>query len=276
MPQIFFDYQSKIPPVWCTYCGDYGVLTALIYTFAGLDLDPSKIAVVSGIGCSGRLPAYTKTRGLHTVHGRAVPVAEGVKAARPEWAVLAVGGDGDILGIGGGHLIHAARRNLPITTIMIDNAIYGMTKGQASPTTGREETTRSTPYGNPERPINPVLLAIASGATFVARGFAGKAEELIDILGRAIRHNGFSFIHLFSPCVTFNPKESYRFFSEKVVMLETPPGDKGEAMRLAVDEERLYLGRFYEEEAPTCLDNLQASSEEAGEKRMERLIDPFR
>jgi 2-oxoglutarate ferredoxin oxidoreductase subunit beta len=275
MPRRFFDYQSKIYPVWCTYCGDYGVLTALIYTFTRLNLDPSRTAIVSGIGCSGRLPAYTKTRGLHTVHGRAVPVAEGVKVARPDWTVMALGGDGDILGIGGGHLIHAARRNIPITTIMLDNAVYAMTKGQASPTTGAKETTRSSPYGNPERPVNPILLALASGATFVARGFSGRAEELIETLKMALSHKGFSFVQIFSPCVTFNPKESYKFFSDKVVMLTEPAKDRLEAMRLAIDEDSLYLGIFYKEDIPTYIENLPRPSRGVKPEALNGLVEPF-
>jgi len=258
MPGRFFDYQSRIRPIWCTYCGDYGVLTSLIYAFVRLDLDPSTIAIVSGIGCSGRLSAYTKARGFHSLHGRALPIAQGVKVARPEWTVLAVGGDGDILGIGGGHLIHAARRNLPVTTILIDNEVYAMTKGQASPTTPPGETTRSTPFGNIERPLDPILLAISSGATFVARGFSGRAEELVDVLAGALAHKGFSFVHVFSPCVTFNPKTSYKFFSEKVtpVPADHNRGDRLASMKLCMEDDRLYLGIFYKEEIPTFLDGL--------------------
>lgn len=274
MTRRFFDYQSKIRPIWCPYCGDYGVLTALIYAFMRLDLDPSTIAIVSGIGCSGRLPAYTKTRGLHSLHGRALPIAQGVKIARPDWTVLAIGGDGDILGIGGGHLIHTARRNLPITTILIDNEVYAMTKGQVSPTTPAGEVTRSTPFGNIERPLNPLLLAITSGATFVARGFSGKVEVLVDVLAQALSHKGFSFVQVFSPCVTFNPKTSYRFFSEKVTPV--PEGhdrsNRLASMKLCIEDDRLYLGVFYQEEAPTFLDGLPKVSLKEREEFLKGLL----
>ncbi len=170
-------YKSDLAPIWCAGCGDYGVLNALYRALGELNVPPAQLAMVSGIGCSGRLPGFVNSYGFHGVHGRVLPLASGVKLGRPELTVIAVGGDGDGLAIGGGHFPHAARRNVDITYIMMDNTLYAQTKGQSSPTSPWEMTTRSEPYGTMEDQLNPVALAVAYDVSFVAQGFAAKPQQ---------------------------------------------------------------------------------------------------
>lgn len=204
------DYKSGIKPVWCPGCGDHGVLTALIKTFAKLEIPRQNIAVLSGIGCSSRITGYLSTYGLNGIHGRALPIAQGYKLARPDMTVLAVGGDGDLFSIGTGHLPHAARRNIDITCIMLDNQAYAMTKGQTSPTTPHfcdsdHRSIRTSQALNPE--VDPLLDMLTFGTKFVAQGFAFNVPHLMEVLEAAILYKGFSFVSIQSPCVSFQEKE---------------------------------------------------------------------
>lgn len=246
-------YKSELKPVWCPGCGDYGVLASLYQAFSRKNLDPKDLVIVAGIGCSGRLPGYVNAYGFHGVHGRTLPIATGVKVANPSLTVFAVGGDGDGLAIGGGHIPHTARRNVDITYIMMDNSIYAQTKGQSSPTTSLDWETTSMPYGTVEDPLNPIAMAIAYGVSFVARGYAGKSQQLVDLVSRALDHHGFSFIHVISPCVTHH--DTYKAMSEKVIDIaelapDHDPKDNVEAFRLAQMEERIPLGVFYQVQKP--------------------------
>jgi 2-oxoglutarate/2-oxoacid ferredoxin oxidoreductase subunit beta len=201
-------YRSGIKPVWCPGCGDYSVLAALTNALSFLQLPPEQVALFSGIGCSSRIPAYTNVYGFHGVHGRALPVATGLKFARPELTVLVAGGDGDGFSIGGNHFLHACRRNVDLTYIVMDNQVYGMTKGQASPTTACDWTGSDlTPDGTNMKPFEPLVIALAAGANFVARGFSGNPANLAEIIAEAIRHPGFSVVQVLSPCVTFRPEQ---------------------------------------------------------------------
>jgi 2-oxoglutarate/2-oxoacid ferredoxin oxidoreductase subunit beta len=181
-PLVAQDFHSGATPIWCPGCGDYGVLSALEHALADHGRPPHDVAVISGIGCSSRLPAYTSCYGFHGVHGRALPFATGVKLARPDLEVIAVGGDGDGYSIGGNHFVHACRRNLNMLYLVMDNRVYGMTKGQPSPTTEADWDSDIAPGGIGVRPLDPIALAIAAGATFVARGFAGRSHELSDMI----------------------------------------------------------------------------------------------
>ncbi|MGZ9105476.1 MAG: 2-oxoacid:ferredoxin oxidoreductase subunit beta [Rhodoplanes sp.] len=201
------DYKSEIKPIWCPGCGDYHVLLAFTRAFAELGLAPEDIAVVSGIGCSSRIPAYTSCYGFHGVHGRALAVAAGLKVARPDLTVVVATGDGDGHSIGGNHFLHACRRNLDMTYIVMDNHIYGMTKGQPSPTTEPDFDTALSPGGTGLRPFHPLVIALASGANFIARCFSGQPAETASVIVEAIRHPGFSFVEVLSPCVTFRPDQ---------------------------------------------------------------------
>jgi 2-oxoglutarate/2-oxoacid ferredoxin oxidoreductase subunit beta len=255
------DYKSGRRPVWCAGCGDYGVLNSIVNALTDQQLDPEKIVVVSGIGCSSRLPGYLKTYGFHGAHGRAVPVACGVKVARPDLSVLTVGGDGDGFSIGGGHVSHACRRNIDITYIIMDNEIYGLTKGQISPTSPVGARAKSNPYGTVESPVNPMLLVLAYGASFVARGYASQPKQLAQLVAEGMRHKGFSFIHALSPCVTFNKAAGYDFFKERVQDLPADhrTDDLMGAMRLASDDSRFYTGLFYKTDRPEYTEGLRRS-----------------
>lgn len=240
------DYRSDLKPIWCPGCGDFAVLAAIQQALAAMQVDPKDLAIVSGIGCSSRLPGFLDAYGLHTVHGRSLPAAIGLKLARPDLTVMAVGGDGDYFSIGLGHLPHAARRDLNMTVIVMDNEIYGLTKGQTSPTSPIGHVTKSTPYGNPAAPLHPLAIALASGASFIARGFSSQPKQLAELIKAGMKHEGFSFIHAMSPCVTFY--DTYKIYKEKVYAIpaDHDASDAGAAMRYAMESDRLPLGLIYQ------------------------------
>jgi len=226
-------YKGKIHPDWCPGCGDFSVLSALQTALFELGLKPYQVMVISGIGCSSNLPGFINTYGMHTLHGRSLVVGTGVKLANHKLKVICVGGDGDGYGIGGNHLMHIARRNIDLTYIVMDNQIYGLTTGQVSPTSTKGMKTKSTPHGNVENPINPIPMAIVSGATYVARGFSAKQKQLVDLFKGAINHRGFALVDVFSPCVTYNKDNTYQWFTPRVKALEDQnhdPSDFHKAM----------------------------------------------
>ena len=200
-------FTSDITPIWCPGCGDFHVLMSITRALANLGRPPEEIAVISGIGCSSRIPAYTNCYGFHGVHGRSLAVAAGLKVARPDLTVMAMSGDGDGFSIGGNHFLHACRRNVDMTYIVMDNRIYGMTKGQPSPTTEPDWDTALSPGGTGLSPFHPLVIALAAGANFVAREFSGNIKACTDTIKQAIEHPGFSFVQILSPCVTFRPDQ---------------------------------------------------------------------
>lgn len=251
--------EADVHPDWCPGCGDFGVLKSLKEAIIELRIPQHKVLVVSGIGCSSNLPGFIRAYGVHSLHGRAVPVATGAALANHDLHVVAVGGDGDGFGIGIGHFIHAMRRNLNLTYIVMDNEIYGLTTGQASPTTTEGHKTKSTPRGNVEKPIQPLALAIASGATYVARGFSGEQKQLTKLVSGAIAHRGFSLIDVFSPCVTFNMVNTYPWFKERVYKLEDDKGYDSSDLMSAMEKSlewgsRIPIGLLYKHEKPTYED----------------------
>lgn len=273
-------YKSSVPVTWCPGCGDFSVLHALYKALGILGYNPSDTVVVSGIGCSGRTPIFTTCYGFHGVHGRVLPTATGIKLANPKLHVFAVGGDGDGLAIGGGHFPHAARRNVDITYIMLDNATYGLTKGQASPTTGKNSSARSLPYGAAEDNLNPIGLALAYNASFVARGFSGQLNQLIDLIVRASRHSGFSFLHVISPCVVFN--NTYPYYTKNVTMIPQTHDVKNklEALDLWQDPNKTYIGVFHQSEvrdsyAKRC-EKIIELAQQKGVGNMDQLLDSYR
>ncbi|HEY8744363.1 MAG TPA: thiamine pyrophosphate-dependent enzyme, partial [Chloroflexota bacterium] len=187
-PHTVDDYKSSAKPTWCPGCGDFGVLNAVYNSLKVQGYKTEEVVVVSGIGCSSRFPFFVSAYGFHGVHGRAIPIATGVKMANPDLKVLVVGGDGDAFAIGGGHFIHGMRRNVDVTYVIMDNEIYGLTKGQTSPTSNVGFITKSTPKGSIDQPLNPLALAMVAGATFVARGFSAKPKELADLIVQGINH----------------------------------------------------------------------------------------
>jgi 2-oxoglutarate ferredoxin oxidoreductase subunit beta len=253
-------YAGLVEPDWCPGCGDFGVLNALKKAALQLELLPHEVMVVSGIGCSSNLPGYIHSYGVHSLHGRALPVATGIKLANSDLHVVITGGDGDGYGIGMGHFIHAMRRNLDLTYIVMDNQIYGLTTGQASPTTMKEVRTKTTPRGSAEPPINPLSLAIVSGATYVARGFSGNTRQLTDIFVGAIAHKGFSLVDVFSPCVTYNKVNTYPWFKERVYDLAEEEGYDPSSAEAALRKsfewgERIPVGLLYRSEQPIYEDS---------------------
>ncbi len=234
-----FDIRSENLPIWCPGCGYFGIHQGLNDAIKRLDLPHHEVVTVSGIGCAGRYPFFANTYGLHTVHGRTLPVATGVKLANPGLTVFAVGGDGDGLAIGGGHLPHMARRDLDVNYILFDNSIYGLTKGQPSPSSPAGFKTKTSPNGSWEAPLNATLMALSYGASFVARLFAGDPEGIADALIKGIGHKGFSFFHIYSTCVTFDKQnKTWKNLKEWVHPLPEghDPSDLKEAMGTALDD----------------------------------------
>jgi 2-oxoglutarate ferredoxin oxidoreductase subunit beta len=249
------DYKSDLKPIWCPGCGDFGVLQAIYRALAAINRPPHEIAFVSGIGCSSRIPGYTTAYGFNSVHGRALPIAQGIKLANPELLVLVAGGDGDGFSIGGGHVPHAVRRNADITYIVMDNQIYGLTKGQLSPTSPRGLKTVTSAYGSLEDPVNPLLYVLAYGAGFVAQGTPADMAGMAEIIEEAIRYPGFSFVNVQSPCVTFGPPEAqvkeHRARMKPLKSLSHDPTNRLAAMDLAQAYGReLYTGVFYKNPNP--------------------------
>jgi len=203
-PLTMADMKGKVDPDWCPGCGDFGVLAAVQKALVELQIPNHEVCTISGIGCSSNFPGYINTYGMHTLHGRSLAVATGVKLANHGLTVLVTGGDGDGFGIGGNHFTHTMRRNVDLLYIVMDNQIYGLTTGQTSPTSRLGMKTKSAPFGNVEGPINPISMALAAGATFIARGFSGEQKHLIELIKQGIEHNGFSFLDRFSPWVTYN------------------------------------------------------------------------
>ena len=256
------DWQTTTASWWCPGCGDFGVLAALQRALAGLGYENHEVTVVSGIGCSGKLSGYIKSYSYHSLHGRALPPAQAMKLANKGQKVIVVGGDGDGYGIGAGHFVHAARRNIDLTYIVMDNSIYGLTKGQVSPTSALGFVTATSPHGNHEAPLNPLALFLAAGGTFLGQGFSGDMKGLTTMYEEAIKHPGFSLVNTFSPCVTFNKVQTYQFYRDALVTIDGEkvqhdPSDKQMAMQRAIDG-KLYNGILYQEFRPTMEEQLEA------------------
>lgn len=249
------NYRSELKPIWCPGCGDFGVVSALYKALAAIGRPPHEIAFVSGIGCSSRIPGYTTAYGFNTVHGRALPIAQGIKLANPELLVLVAGGDGDGFSIGGGHVPHAIRRNLDLTYIVMDNQIYGLTKGQLSPTSPRGLHTASSTFGSMEDPVNPLMYVLGYGAGFVAQGTPADMGQLAELLEEGIRYPGFAFINVQSPCITYGQPEQQLKEQKKIMhslaSIGHDPTDRLKAMAMAQEYgTKLHTGVFYKNPSP--------------------------
>jgi 2-oxoglutarate ferredoxin oxidoreductase subunit beta len=251
-------YKGPVDPDWCPGCGDFGVLRSVQMAAGKLGIQPKDLMIVSGIGCSSNLPGFIHAYGVHSLHGRSVAVATGVHLANTDLKVVMTGGDGDGYGIGIGHFIHAMRRNLDVTYVVMDNQIYGLTTGQASPTTTRGHKTKSTPLGNAEIPLNPLALAITSGATYVARGFSGEQKQLADLIAGGMAHKGFALIDVYSPCVTYNKINTYPWFKERVYKVEDEgfdPSDMERSLKKSFEwGDKIPLGVIYKVDQTTYED----------------------
>ncbi len=275
-------------PTWCRGCGLFGVFDALKRAAAALDLDPASTVIVTGIGCHGRLNNYFYSYGFHGLHGRPVPVATGVKLANAQLQVIAVSGDGDAYSIGLGHFIHALRKNVNLTYIVVDNRIYALTQGQASPTTDFGTVTLSTPFGSKDYPIDGPSLALAAGGTFIARGFSGSVRQLATLFEKGMRHPGFALIDVLSPCVTHNKVNTYDWYREHLLDVEGETGynprDKALAWRVLNSPDKLAVGLLYEEVKPT-LDDLALPAKDrpialadlsVDAAKLEKIMEKFR
>lgn len=256
----FKEFRNNIKPNWCPGCGDFSVQAAIQRAAANVGLEPENLAVISGIGCSGRISGYINAYGLHGIHGRALPIAQGVKLANRDLTVIASGGDGDGFAIGIGHTIHAIRRNINITYVVMDNQIYGLTKGQTSPRSGEGFKTKSTPEGSIESTLSPLELAISAGATFVAQSFSSDLKQLTSLIEQGIQHEGFSLINVFSPCVTFNKVNTYDWFKEHITNLDTmpdyDPSNRTLAMTTLMDTGSMITGLIYQNKQKKCYEDL--------------------
>jgi len=263
-------------PTWCPGCGNHGIGISVKSALTQLNLAPSDVSVVFGIGCSGNMNDFLNVYAVHSLHGRSIPTAIGIKIANHKSNVLVIAGDGDCLGEGGNHFLHGCRGNHDITVIIHDNSVYGLTTGQAAPTAQKGYKSKSTPNGIIETPINPLTLAISQGATFVAQTFAGDAPHLISMIKEGITHKGFSLVNVLQPCVTFNKINTYQYYREKTYKL--PSDYKKNNFNTALtkaselNEEKFPLGVVYQIEKPTYTDQLSQVKEKIlGEK--ERFTD---
>ena len=256
------EYQSSVRPTWCKGCGDYGIWNALKFALAELNLAPHGVLMVSGIGCGSKTPDYTHVNGLHTLHGRSLPPATGARLANHDLKVICVHGDGDGYGMGLGHMMHAARRNIDITDVVQNNRVYGLTKGKYSPTSPAGFVSKTSPEGAIDRPVNPWALALAAGATFIGRGFPADLRHLIQVLKKAIQHRGYTLVDVLQPCVSFNRAYAYDYYHPRVYKVEEEPDydptDRAAAWERAHEwDDRIPIGILYQVEGqPTYEDQI--------------------
>ncbi len=278
------DYQG-IESAWCPGCGNFGILNAVKSALVELGLEPHQVLMVSGIGQSGKLPHYMKCNTFNSLHGRPVPPAIAAKLANPKLTVIGVSGDGDGYGEGGNHFIHAVRRNHDITYLVHNNQVYGLTKGQASPTSDAGYVTKTTPHGAPS-PVSPLALAIVTGAAFVARGYAGDVKHLSGLIKEGITHKGFSLIDILQPCVSFNHKNTYEWYLERVYKIDDEkdydPSDKLAALEKAMEwGDRIPTGIIYRQERPAFEEQFPVLAKgtlvepEINPGSVEKLLDEF-
>ncbi len=270
--ELRLDYKTDVWVDWCPGCGDFGILTAMQKALAELGLKPWEVVIVSGIGCSGKTPHYIYANGVHTLHGRAIPFATGVKLARPDLTVIVNGGDGDLLGIGAGHFVALGRRNLDITVIIHDNQVYGLTKGQASPTLPVGVKTKALPKPNLQDAVNPLALALSSGYTFVARAYAMDVNHLKEVIKAAIKHRGAAVIDVLQPCVTYNDLYTTQWYKQRVYRLEDEgwdpvvrdPSERPEKLAKALEKaqewgDRIPIGILYQDTTKDTMEDRIAS-----------------
>ncbi|MDF2938046.1 MAG: 2-oxoacid ferredoxin oxidoreductase [Paenibacillaceae bacterium] len=283
------DFRNNVKPNWCPGCGDFSVQAAIQRAAANVGLTPESLAVVSGIGCSGRISGYINAYGFHGIHGRSLPIAQGLKMANRELTVIAAGGDGDGFAIGMGHTVHAIRRNIDITYIVMDNQIYGLTKGQTSPRSALGFKTKSTPGGSIESTLSPLEVALSAGATFVAQSFSSELKQLTALIEAGIRHKGFSLINVYSPCVTFNKVNTYDWFKENLVNLDQEegydPGNRIQAMTRIMETGGLLTGLIYQDTSKLSYEDQVTGFRQEGiskqniqitEDEFERLVAEFK
>ena len=262
-------YRSKSLPTWCPGCGYFSMTEGLALALNRQGVAHKDVVIVSGIGCASRFPFFMDTYGFHTLHGRTLPVATGIKLANDKLTVIAIGGDGDGFAIGGGHIPHAARRNVDMTYLLFDNGIYGLTKGQVSPTSVLGFKTKTSPYENRDRPLNPLMMLLSYGASWVGQAYAGEPHHLTDMIAASLAHRGFSYLHILSPCVTFDKtSKTYKNLGVQVRHLpaEHDSTDLMAAMAQAMDTDTPALGVLFNQPRPTLGDAMDETIRAAGGK----------
>ena len=284
------EYRNGEKPDWCPGCGDYSVLAGLNKAVVSLGIEPHNLVISAGIGCSGKISGYTRAYGFQGLHGRALPVAQGIKLANKNLTVIAMGGDGDGYAIGVGHFIHAMRRNINITYIVMDNQLYALTKAQASPRSDLGFITSTSLEGTTDEPIFPTRLALSMGATFVAQAFTGNMKQMVNIFEQAISHEGFSIVNVFSPCHTYNYKNTPLWFKQHLTNLDNLTdydiSDKYNAYKVIDEYNNLITGVIYknekkeifEKKIPGISENLPISKMDISVKNdiIEKMCDCFR
>lgn len=274
----FKEFRNNVKPNWCPGCGDFSIQAAIQRAAANVGLEPEQLAVISGIGCSGRISGYINAYGFHGIHGRVLPIAQGVKLANRELTVIASGGDGDGFAIGMGHTVHAIRRNLNVTYIVMDNQIYGLTKGQTSPRSAEGFKTKSTPEGSIESTLSPLEIALSAGATFVAQSFSSDLKQLTRLIEEGINHEGFSLINVFSPCVTFNKINTYDWFKENIINLEQfpdyDPSNRVQAMNKIMETNGMLTGLIYQNKTRKSYEDLVTGFKPEGLSKQNIKITP--
>lgn len=260
------DYKNTIVPNWCPGCGDYGIQNAISAVCAKKGWANEDITLISGIGCSSRIGGYQYCYGAHTTHGRALPFAQGIKCANKDQHMIVCSGDGDSYAIGLGHAMHAIKRNMDITYLVFDNQVYGLTKGQTSPVSEKGFVTKTTPDGNPLTPLDAPAMALAAGATFVAQAYAIDSKTMIDVIERAVDHKGFSYVNIFTPCVTFNHLNTVQWYNEHLLKMEDvapdhDPSSKAAAYKLLGETNSLVTGVIYEEKDSVAFGDIVPSKD---------------
>ncbi len=261
------EYKSEVSPVWCPGCGDYGVLNATYRALSELGIQPKDFVSISGIGCSSRLPYFVQGYKMHTLHGRAGAVATGAQLANPELCVMVSGGDGDGFSIGGGHMPHMARKNVDMVYVLMDNGIYGLTKGQSSPTTRKEMPAYITPYGGVEEPLDPVMYMLTYGATYVAQAFAGNPKMCAELIKGAMEHKGFAYVNIFSQCPSFNKLDTAKWYRGLVEDLpeDYDPTNMDQAIAVARRPNgKAPVGLIYKEDRYTLCDEMKRLVDQVG------------
>lgn len=277
------EYKSDVSVVWCPGCGHHGILNGIYRALSELGIDTDNMMSISGIGCSSRTPYFIKSYKMHTLHGRAGPVATGAQLAQPDQCVMVTGGDGDGFSIGGGHMPHMARKNVNLTYVLFDNGIYGLTKGQYSPTSRPELKAYTTPYGGPDEPMNPLLYMLTYGATYVAQGFAGKPKICAELIKGALEHKGFSYVNIFSQCPSFNKIDTVQYYRELVKEIPEghDPSDLGKAIDVArgLEDGKAPMGLLYKTDKPTLDEKLAEIVTKVGGHKdydLNKIVDLYR
>ncbi len=245
------DFKSRIKPTWCPGCGNFGIWNALKAALANQNIEPHQVLIISGIGCGSKLPDYTRDNGFMTLHGRPLPIATGAHLANHDLRIVLTHGDGDGYSMGGNHFIHTIRRNIDVVDIYQNNKVYGLTKGQYSPTSDKGYISKTTLAGSIEESVNPIAIALSAGATFVSRGFSGEMKHLTWLIEQALQHKGYSLVDVFQPCVSFNKVNTYQWYQQRVYKLEDESNydlqDLSEAFKRSKEwGDRIPIGIFYQ------------------------------